>query len=121
MSVAFLLTSLVIVATPPGTGALYTIATGLARGTRASLVAAAGCTLGIVPHLAAAVTGTAALLHAGGLAFEIVKVLGVAYLLYMAWATWRDKSALAWTRTCRPARPDRSSPRQCWSTCSTRS
>ncbi len=93
MSLAFLLTSLVIVATP-GTGALYTIGAGLSHGTRASIIAAVGCTLGIVPHLVAAITGTAALLRASGLAFEVVKVLGVVYLLYMAWATWRDKSAL---------------------------
>lgn len=94
MSLAFLLTSLVIVATP-GTGALFTISAGLSRGARASLVAAAGCTLGIVPHLAAAITGTAALLRAGGVAFETLKVLGVAYLLFMAWATWRDRTPLA--------------------------
>jgi threonine/homoserine/homoserine lactone efflux protein len=93
MSAAFLLTSLVIVATP-GTGALFTIAAGLSRGARASLVAAAGCTLGIVPHLAAAITGAAALLRVSGLVFETVRYLGVAYLLYMAWATWRDRSAL---------------------------
>ena len=93
VSVAFLITSLVIVATP-GTGALFTISAGLSRGVRASLVAAAGCTLGIVPHLAAAITGTAALLRASGLAFETVKLLGVAYLLYMAWTTWRDRSPL---------------------------
>jgi threonine/homoserine/homoserine lactone efflux protein len=93
MTVAFLLTSLVIVATP-GTGALYTISAGLAGGARRSIVAALGCTLGIVPHLAAAITGTAALLHAGGVAFEVVKVLGVAYLLFMAWSTWRDGSVL---------------------------
>jgi threonine/homoserine/homoserine lactone efflux protein len=93
MSVAFLLTSLVIVATP-GTGVLFTVAAGLSRGARAGLVAAAGCTLGIVPHLAAAVTGAAAVLRAGGLLFETVRYLGVAYLLYMAWSTWRDRSAL---------------------------
>lgn len=93
MSVTFLLTSLVIVATP-GTGALFTVAAGMSRGARASLVAAFGCTLGIVPHLAAAITGTAALLRASGLAFQTVKVLGVAYLLFMAWSTWRDKTVL---------------------------
>jgi threonine/homoserine/homoserine lactone efflux protein len=93
MSLAFLLTSLVIVATP-GTGALYTISAGLTGGVRRGLVAAAGCTLGIVPHLAAAITGTAALLRAGGLVFEVIKFLGVAYLLFMAWSTWRDGSAL---------------------------
>ena len=93
MGPEFLLTALVIVASP-GTGALFTIAAGLSRGTRASLVAALGCTLGIVPHLAAAITGLAAVLHASALAFQIVKYLGVAYLLYMAWATLRDRGAL---------------------------
>ena len=73
---------------------LYTLAAGLSRGARASVVAAFGCTLGIVPHLAAAITGTAALLHASGVAFETVKFLGVAYLLYLAISTWRDKGAL---------------------------
>ncbi len=93
MSLAFWITSLVIVATP-GTGALFTIAAGIARGRRASLVAAAGCTLGIVPHLVAAITGAAALLHTSGVAFQVLKVLGVLYLLYMAWSTWRDRGAL---------------------------
>ena len=93
MSVAFLITALIIVVTP-GTGALYTISTGLTRGARASFVAAAGCTLGIVPHLTAAITGTAALLRASGLAFEIVKFAGVAYLIVMAISTWRDRSPL---------------------------
>ncbi len=93
MTPEFLLTTLVIVATP-GTGVVYTLAAGLARGARASLVAAAGCTLGIVPHMLAALTGLAALLHASGVAFAALKYLGVAYLLYMAWATIRERGAL---------------------------
>jgi threonine/homoserine/homoserine lactone efflux protein len=94
VSIEFLLTSLIIVATP-GTGVLYTLAAGLSRGTRASAVAAFGCTLGIIPHMVAAITGLAALLHTSALAFQILKYLGVAYLLYMAWRTLRDKGALA--------------------------
>lgn len=94
MSWAFLITSLVIVATP-GTGALYTLAAGLARGARAGVLAAFAGTLGTIPHLVAAITGLAAVLHASGVAFSIIKYAGVAYLLYMAWATWRDKGALA--------------------------
>ncbi len=93
MSLTFVITALVIVVTP-GVGALFTMSAALARGARAGVVAAFGCTLGIVPHLTAAVTGTAALLRASGTAFEVVKVLGVAYLLCMAWTTWRDKSPL---------------------------
>jgi len=94
MSVEFLLTSLIVVATP-GTGVLYTLAAGLTRGARASIVAALGCTLGIVPHMAAAITGLAALLHTSALAFGVLKYLGVAYLLYLAWSTLKDKGALA--------------------------
>lgn len=93
LSIAFIITALIIVVTP-GTGALYTISAGISRGGRASVVAAFGCTLGIVPHLTAAVTGTAALLRAGGIAFEVVKFLGVGYLCYMAWASWRDRTPL---------------------------
>ena len=93
ISPEFLLTTLVIVATP-GTGVLYTLAAGLARGARASIVAAVGCTLGIVPHIVAAITGLAALLHTSALAFQVLKYLGVAYLLYMAWSTLRDDGAL---------------------------
>ncbi|MGW2631644.1 LysE family translocator [Streptomyces chattanoogensis] len=94
MSIAFLLTTLVMVVTP-GTGVVYTLAAGLSQGRRASMVAALGCTLGIVPHLVATITGLAALLQTSAVAYEAVKYLGVGYLLYMAWATLRDKEALA--------------------------
>ena len=101
MSTAFLLTTLVVVATP-GTGVLYTVAAGLARGARASVVAAFGCTLGIVPHMLAAITGLAALLHASAVAFHAIKYLGVAYLLYMAWTTLRDKDTIEVAQTAEP-------------------
>ena len=94
MTLAFLITSLIIVASP-GTGVLYTLATGLARGRRASAVAAFGCTIGIIPHMAAAIMGVAALLHTSALAFQSFKILGVVYLLYMAWNTLREHGALS--------------------------
>jgi threonine/homoserine/homoserine lactone efflux protein len=93
MSIEFLLTSLIVIASP-GTGVLVTLAAGLSRGSRAAVVAAFGCTLGIVPHMLAAATGLAALLHTSALAFEAVKYAGVAYLLYMAWATLKEHGAL---------------------------
>lgn len=93
MSAEFLITTFIIVASP-GTGVLYTLAAGLTRGFRASVVAAFGCTIGIVPHMAAAIMGLAALLHASAVAFQIFKYLGVAYLLYMAWNTLRESGAL---------------------------
>jgi threonine/homoserine/homoserine lactone efflux protein len=93
VSIEFLVTSLIVVASP-GTGVLYTLAAGLSRGSRASAVAAFGCTLGIVPHMAAAILGLAALLHTSALAFHTLKYLGVAYLLYMAWTALRETGAL---------------------------
>jgi threonine/homoserine/homoserine lactone efflux protein len=93
VSIEFLVTSLIVIVSP-GTGVLYTLAAGLARGSRASVVAAFGCTLGIVPHMAAAIMGLAALLHTSALAFQVLKYLGVAYLLYMAWSALRQHGAL---------------------------
>jgi threonine/homoserine/homoserine lactone efflux protein len=93
VSTGFLVTSLVVVVSP-GTGVLYTLATGLSRGRRASIVAAFGCTLGIVPHMAAAIMGLAALMYTSAVAFQTLKYLGVAYLLYLAWRTLREHGAL---------------------------
>ena len=93
MSLEFLITALIVVVSP-GTGVLFTLATGLSRGGRASAVAAFGCTLGIVPHMAAAILGLAALLHTSAIAFEILKYAGVAYLLWMAWMTLKESGAL---------------------------
>jgi threonine/homoserine/homoserine lactone efflux protein len=93
MSIDFLVTTLIVVVSP-GTGVLFTLATGLSRGSRASVVAAFGCTLGIVPHMAAAIMGLAALLHTSALAFQTFKYLGVAYLLYMAWMTLKEHGPL---------------------------
>jgi threonine/homoserine/homoserine lactone efflux protein len=93
MSAAFLLTTLIVVVTP-GIGVLYTLAAGLTEGPRASVVAAFACTLGIVPHMAAAIIGVAAVLNASAVAFQTLKFAGVAYLLYMAWSTLHDADAL---------------------------
>ncbi len=93
MSLAFLVTALAVVATP-GTGAVFTISAGLGGGRKRAIIAATGCTLGIVPHMVAAITGVAALVHSSAVAFAALKWAGVAYLLYLAWMTWRDRSDL---------------------------
>jgi threonine/homoserine/homoserine lactone efflux protein len=88
MTPEFLLTSLIVVLMP-GTGVIYTLSCGLFQGRAASIAAAFGCTLGILPHMTASMLGLAALLHASALAFQAVKFAGVAYLLYLAWQMWR--------------------------------
>src|ERR1700682_6194358 len=94
MTLSFLLTSLIVVASP-GTGVLYTLAVALTPGGRASIAAAFGCTLGIVPQMIAAMLGLAAVLHTSALAFAALKYCGVAYLLYMAWQALRETGGLA--------------------------
>src|SRR5262249_12681940 len=94
MSLSFLITSLIVVVSP-GTGVLYTLATALTRGSRASVAAALGCPLGILPAMVAAMLGLAAVLHTSALAFAALKWCGVAYLLYMSWQALREQGALA--------------------------
>jgi len=89
----FLLTSLVVVLLP-GTGVIYTLAIGLGRGFKASIAAAFGCTLGIVPAAVASIIGLAALLHTSALAFQVIKYLGAAYLFYMAWKVMKDETVV---------------------------
>jgi threonine/homoserine/homoserine lactone efflux protein len=101
MSVEFLITSLIVVLLP-GTGVLYTLAIGLGRGFRASIAAAVGCTLGIVPAMIASIVGLAALFHTSALAFQLIKYAGVAYLFYMAWTILRQGGVLDVSEDRRP-------------------
>jgi len=101
VSPEFLLTTLIVVASP-GTGVLYTLAAGLSRGAKAGILAAFACTLGTLPHMAAAITGLAALLHTSAIAFQVLKYLGVIYLLYMAWSTLKEHGALSIEEDARP-------------------
>lgn len=93
MTPEFLFTSLVVVLVP-GTGVIYTISTGLFMGWKSSIAAASGCTAGILPHLLGCVLGLSAILHLSSVAFQMLKFVGAAYLLYLAWAMWRDKGAI---------------------------
>ncbi len=105
ITLQFLITAFVVVLAP-GTGVIYTLALGLGQGRRAAIWAALGCTIGILPHLAAATLGLAAILHSSALLFQIVKAAGVAYLLYLAWQALRSGGALAVNsqRTSQPGR-----------------
>src|SRR4026207_2452202 len=89
----FLLASLVVVLIP-GTGVIYTITTGLTLKWRASIAAAIGCTLGIVPHILASILGLSALLDMSAQVFSAFKMAGAMYLLYLAWNMWREAGTL---------------------------
>ena len=94
MTLTFFVTSLLIVASP-GTGVLLVLSAGLSHGVRGVFVAAVGCTLGILPHIVLAVSGLAAVLHASDVAFQLLKIAGAGYLLYMAWTTLLERGGMA--------------------------
>ena len=93
MTADFLLTALVVCLIP-GTGVVYTVSAGLFGGPRASAWAALGGTLGIVPHMAFAVLGLSAVVHASARWYGLVKWAGVLYLLWLAWGMWRDTGSI---------------------------
>ncbi|MDC7222261.1 MAG: LysE family translocator [Spirochaetales bacterium] len=90
---SFLLTSLVVVLIP-GTGVIYTVSAGLTGRRRQAVLAAIGCTLGIIPHLAAGLLGVSALMHRGALLFRLIKIAGIIYLTYLGIDLIRNSGAL---------------------------
>jgi len=98
MSIEFFLTSLIVVLLP-GTGVIYTVSTGLTQGSKSSIFAVAGCTIGIIPHLCASIFGVAAILHTSAVAFQFFKFFGVLYLVYLAWVTWRESGSIEFEPT----------------------
>lgn len=71
----------------------YTSAVG--GGWRRGLFAAIGCTLGIVPHMLAAMLGLSRIMEAGSVAFEVVRWAGVAYLVFMGVSMIREAGAVS--------------------------
>ncbi|WP_028878141.1 LysE family translocator [Terasakiella pusilla] len=102
MSLEFFLTSLIVVLIP-GTGVIYVLTNGLLRGHSFVWSAALGCTLGIVPHLVASALGLAALLHTSALAFQVVKYVGAAYLIYLGYCMWKDTGSIDLSSTAEQA------------------
>ncbi len=93
MNIDFFITSLIVILVP-GTGVIYTVSMGLTQNRKAALIAAIGCTFGIVPHLLAGIVGVSALMHTSALFFRIIRYLGVAYLTYMGIGMIRSQAGL---------------------------
>jgi threonine/homoserine/homoserine lactone efflux protein len=80
----FGLAVLVLVLTP-GPNMMYCVSRTLSQGTRAGMLSLAGVLVAFAAHLGATVLGLNALLLAVPLAFDVLKLLGAAYLLWLAW------------------------------------
>ncbi len=82
VSLGFLATSLIVIIIP-GTGVIYTVTTSLSGNKRSAFLAAFGCTLGILPHILAAILGISVILNTGAQIFKIIRIIGVLYLIYL--------------------------------------
>jgi threonine/homoserine/homoserine lactone efflux protein len=93
MSIDFLVAA-TIVALIPGTGVIYTVSCAIAGGWTKGWLAAVGGTLGVVPHVLAALLGLSGVMQAGATAFEVVRWAGVAYLVFLGISLLRSGARL---------------------------
>lgn len=89
----FITVSLMI-ALSPGPSWAYTISTTLGHGRKAGMIGNLGNSTGILCHALAVALGLAAVLQYSVTAFQTLKVLGVAYLVYLAIQAFRNTSTL---------------------------
>ena len=78
----FALTGLLLNLTP-GNDMMYIIARSSGQGTKAGIVSALGIGAGCIVHIMAAVVGLSALIAQSAIAFDIIKYIGAAYLIYL--------------------------------------
>ncbi|MBL4836338.1 MAG: LysE family translocator [Kordiimonadaceae bacterium] len=98
---AFLLASFMMGITP-GPDMTYVIASAARKGMTGALIALTGISLGCMVHLALATAGVTALLAAAPKAFTILKYIGAAYLLYIAYQMLTNHSKQTADTTSRP-------------------
>ena len=91
---AFSAAALILTITPGPDMTLFMSKT-LTQGRRAGLIAVFGVTVGLVIHTILAAVGVSALLAASQLAFTLLKIVGAAYLIWLAYRTLRHGSSLA--------------------------
>ena len=81
--------AVLLLALTPGPVWIYLISRTLTQGRRAGYFSLIGVMAGVVVHLLAAALGLSALLLALPAAFNVIKLAGAAYLLWLAWSTLR--------------------------------
>jgi len=85
---SFALISLGMVLTP-GPNMIYLISRSICQGRAAGLISLAGIALGFLVYLVCAALGITALLMAVPHAYDVLRLAGAAYLLYLAWQALR--------------------------------
>lgn len=79
----------------PGADMMFTLASGMSGGPKAGLSAAVGVALGVLAHVSMAAAGLAALILAYPAAYDAIRYVGAAYLVFLAFQSWRAQGDLA--------------------------
>lgn len=93
-SLLLFITGAAILLVIPGPAVMYIVSRSIGQGRAAGLVSAMGITAGTLFHIAAAALGLSALLVSSALAFQFVKYLGAAYLIYLGIRVLRSDGSL---------------------------
>jgi len=86
-------TTSVLLAFAPGPDNLFVMAQSAQQGRMAGFVVTLGLCTGLIAHTAAVAFGLAAVVKTSALAFSVLKLLGAAYLIYLAWQAFRAAAA----------------------------
>lgn len=81
----------IVLTVMPGPDNLFVLAQSIAQDQKAGLVTSLGLCTGLLVHITAAVLGISAIIYQSTVIFSVVKFAGAAYLLYLAWQSFRAK------------------------------
>jgi threonine/homoserine/homoserine lactone efflux protein len=99
------LAAVLLIQLVPGPGMLFIVANGITGGARAGVAAAFGAAAGMVVHTVAAALGLAALFLHAPLVYDLVRVAGAGYLLWLAVKAWRSAGVAVPTPPGTPSAP----------------
>ncbi len=92
MSILSFLGVAVLLTLMPGPDNIFVLAQSIAKGKKAGVSTALGLCTGLIVHITAATVGISAVIYQSAIAFNIVKYAGAAYLLWLAYKSFREKS-----------------------------
>ncbi|MCY8671840.1 LysE family translocator [Bacillus haynesii] len=93
ISIVSFLGAAVLLTLMPGPDNLFVLAQSISKGKPAGIATACGLCTGLIVHIIAAAAGISAAIYQSAVAFSIVKYAGAAYLLFLAYQSFRQKSA----------------------------
>ena len=93
-NLSFFFIATLLLAVTPGQDFIYIMVRSISQGARAGIIAIAGLMIGVTLHTLAAASGVAAILLTSSYAFNAIKFIGAAYLIYLGLQAFFQKGNL---------------------------